>query len=207
MPVTSESQSLNGLTVRISVERKTESRVFGRDFVSGGLRDYFDRSGQGYWIIAKCAVPTSNLGEILGEAVKLKLGSYPITMPETFASHLNVLLWEGHSEENEEEIFKALVVKIKETHLIPKPPSKSPRSSREEYRFERPPNRGISLREVERYPREAQDAIRRTYDSSDGRFHPERLKPSMESENKDSVSKPQYGTSAEITLGPKRERI
>lgn len=35
----SEYLSANGKTVRISVERKSESDVFGRDFVSGGLRD------------------------------------------------------------------------------------------------------------------------------------------------------------------------
>jgi hypothetical protein len=35
------------------VERKSESGIFGRDFVSGGLRDYSSKSKEGFWIIAK----------------------------------------------------------------------------------------------------------------------------------------------------------
>ena len=95
--------SANGKSVRVSVELKSESEVFGRDFVSGGLRDFFSKSKEGYWIVGKCeeAYP-SNLASLIRGASKSQLGRYPFVMPETSASHIVVALWEGKPPIDEE---------------------------------------------------------------------------------------------------------
>lgn len=103
--VVSNFHSANGKLVEVLVERKSESGVFGRDFISGGLRDYFSKVAEGYWIVAKCDVYPSNLTEMIREGTAAKLGSYPSVMPETFVSHLAVALWEGKSDISEEDLL------------------------------------------------------------------------------------------------------
>lgn len=100
----SEFHSANGYAIKIAVERKSRSGVFGRDFISGGLIDYFSQTGDGFWLVAKCGLTASNAGTLLREAVYSRLGSYPFTMPETNASHLIVGLWEGSPSISEEEL-------------------------------------------------------------------------------------------------------
>jgi predicted transcriptional regulator len=100
--------SANGKMVRIGVEAKSTSGIFGRDWISGGLRDYFNQYREGFWVIVKADIHPSNVGELVREGIRSELGTYPITMPETYASHLNVLLWEGSSILKEEELLLRL---------------------------------------------------------------------------------------------------
>jgi hypothetical protein len=100
------------------VERKSESGVFGRDFISGGLRDYFSKVAEGYWIVAKCDVYPSNLTELLRESTAAKLGSYPSVMPETFVSHLVVALWEGKSDLSEQDLLAQVGASIQRSTII-----------------------------------------------------------------------------------------
>jgi len=116
-----ELQSSNGMPIKLSVERKNKSGVFGRDFISGGLQDYFSKSGDGFWIVAKGAELNTNLDDVMREAVKFKLSSYPITMPETYVPGLTILLWEGSSETSEDELLDCIKNRILETNLISKP--------------------------------------------------------------------------------------
>lgn len=94
------------------------SGIFGRDFLSGGLRDYFSRFKEGYWIIGKSEVNESNLGKLLRTAVHETLGSNPIVMPETETSHTVVLLWEGISKETEQGILTKIVTVVHQNDII-----------------------------------------------------------------------------------------
>ncbi len=115
---TTSFQSANGVTVRISVERKSASGIFGRDFVSGGMRDYFDKTKEGYWVIGKCHLRSSNLGALLRDAVQKNLGTYPLSMPETAVSHLLILLWEGSPVLDEEELLTRITSEISQGQLV-----------------------------------------------------------------------------------------
>jgi len=115
----SDFVSANGKSVRVSVERKTESEVFGRDFVSGGLKDFFSKSKEGYWIVSKCeeAYP-SNLASLIREASKSQLGTYPYVMPETSASHIVVALWEGKPLIAEEKLLSGIVLSLSKSNIV-----------------------------------------------------------------------------------------
>lgn len=104
MPV-GNFQSANGHPVRVSVERKTSSGVFGRDFTSGGLRDYFSQVPEGLWVMVRCDVPHSNLGAIVRRLLTEKCGSDPMGMPETGASHLIVFLCVGDRNVSAEQLL------------------------------------------------------------------------------------------------------
>ncbi len=96
-------RSSNGRTVKIVVETRNESGVFGKDFVTGGLRDYAAKYQQGYWITVKTSVYPSNVDQLLRKAIQNTLGSPPVTMPETYASHLVVHIWDGLPSLTEDE--------------------------------------------------------------------------------------------------------
>jgi hypothetical protein len=85
----------DGYQVRVSVEQKSDSGIFEKDFVSDGLHDFYSRTRQWYWIIDKPSSSPSKLSSVLSEAVFQTLGSYPATLPESKVCHLAVLLWEG----------------------------------------------------------------------------------------------------------------
>ena len=110
-------RSSNGRTVKIAVETRNESGVFGRDFVTGGLRDYAARYQQGYWITAKSSVYPSNVDQVLREAVQNTLGSPPITMPETYASHLVVHIWDGLPHFSEEQLLSKIGEKMGQSQI------------------------------------------------------------------------------------------
>jgi hypothetical protein len=97
-------RSSNGRTVRIAVEIRSEAGVFGKDFVTGGLRDYAAKYQQGYWITTKSPVYPSNVDQLLREAIQNALGSPPATMPETYASHLVVHIWDGPPPFSEDQL-------------------------------------------------------------------------------------------------------
>jgi hypothetical protein len=115
----SDFTSANGKSVRVSVELKSESEVFGRDFVSGGLKDFFSKSKEGYWIVSKCeeAYP-SNLASLVREAAKSQLGTYPFVMPETSASHIVVALWEGRPMIGEEKLLSGVVQRLSKSSIV-----------------------------------------------------------------------------------------
>ena len=74
--VVADFHSANGKEVKLGVEKRSKSGVFGKDFVSGGLKDFASRYEEdGYWIYAKCDISPSNIEEILREAVFKELGS------------------------------------------------------------------------------------------------------------------------------------
>src|SRR3990172_10299352 len=111
--------SSNGILVKVSVEMKSQSGVFGRDFVTGGSVDYFSRFKEGFYITAKRDVFPSNLGELLKNAVYKILGSYPIVMPQTFASHLYMIIWEGAlSQIDESDVLSEIGRQIQQSAII-----------------------------------------------------------------------------------------
>lgn len=116
MPV-SEFQTANGITIRIAVDRKSSSGIFGRDFVSGGLRDYFSEIKEGHWVIGKCYSPTSDFGAVLRDVVQKVSGVVPTSMPETAASHLHILLCEGVIPLNETEFLSRIQSEIRQSRL------------------------------------------------------------------------------------------
>jgi hypothetical protein len=93
----------------MGIERRAKSGVFGRDFVSGGLKDYFEQYKEGYWIVTKCNMRRSNLPSIMRSAVANTLGPGAIVMPETAASHLTTILWTGDNTRDPTEILKAMI--------------------------------------------------------------------------------------------------
>jgi zinc-ribbon domain len=99
----------NGIQVRIGIERRVPSGVFGRDFVSGGLKDFFEQYQSGYWIIAKCDLRRSNLPALMRPVVLNALGPGAVVMPETAASHLTTVLWTGDNVRDPGEILRAMV--------------------------------------------------------------------------------------------------
>lgn len=101
--------SRNGIQVRIGVERRVPSGVFGRDFVSGGLKDYFEQYQAGYWVIAKCDLRRSNLPSLMRPVILNALGPGAVVMPETAASHLTTVLWTGDNARDPGDVLKVMV--------------------------------------------------------------------------------------------------
>lgn len=127
----SDFATANGASVRVSVERRSVSGVFGRDFVSGGLKDFFSQFKEGFWITAKCDLCPSNIGELLRNALKEKLGTNPIVMPQTAVSHLSLLLWEGATSLSDSELLAFIGEQARQWTLTGLPKEASARLSSE----------------------------------------------------------------------------
>jgi hypothetical protein len=111
-------RSSNGHSVKIAVEIREESGIFGKDFVTGGLRDYAAKYREGYWVTAKSSVYPSNVDRLLREIVRRILGSPPITMPETYASHLVVHVWDGVPPFDEKQLLSKIGEKIELSQIV-----------------------------------------------------------------------------------------
>ena len=110
-------RSSNGRLVKIAVETRNASGIFGKDFISGGLRDYATQYSNGYWITARSSVHPSNVDQSLREIIYSVLGSPPITMPETYASHLVVHIWDGLPNFSEEQLLSKIGEKIQQYQI------------------------------------------------------------------------------------------
>jgi hypothetical protein len=110
--------SANGKLVRIAVEVRNASGIFGKDFVSGGLRDYAAKYQEGYWITARSSVFPSNVDKLLREFIQEILGSPPITMPEALVSHLVVHIWDGPPDLKEEDLLAAIGKRIEHSEVV-----------------------------------------------------------------------------------------
>ena len=117
--------SKNGIRVKIGVERRAKSGTFGRDFVSGGLKDYFEQFKSGYWIVAKSDLRRSNLPTLMRPVILNALGAGGIVMPETSASHLTTVLWTGDNTREPMEILKMMVGLVQAEVLTGDRPAKA----------------------------------------------------------------------------------
>ncbi|MCL4340287.1 MAG: hypothetical protein JRN32_01430 [Nitrososphaerota archaeon] len=116
--LTSDVRSSNDVDVKIQLGELPFPRSIGLDFVSGGLRDYLASTNNGFWATAKCEISHTSLNNILREAFNTKLGSYPIVMPETVASHLIVAMWEGNSKVSEADLISEVEDRVRQATLI-----------------------------------------------------------------------------------------
>ncbi|MDG6996044.1 MAG: hypothetical protein JRN52_08975 [Nitrososphaerota archaeon] len=107
----------NVKVVRVSVEKKSKTGVFGSDFVSGGLKDFPVVYEDGYWIVVKSELSPSNVEDAIREAILVELGSKPSIYLETKESYLIVASWKGSTIE-EQDLFKRIGQKIMSTNLI-----------------------------------------------------------------------------------------
>ncbi len=110
-------RSSNGRTVKIAVETRNDSGIFGKDFVTGGLRDYAAKYQHGYWITVRSSVYPSNVDQLLREAIQNTLGSPPVTMPETYASHLVVHIWDGPPSLSEDQLLSKIGERMERSHI------------------------------------------------------------------------------------------
>jgi len=114
---TGSFRSSNGFTVKIAVEIRNETGIFGKDFITGGLRDYATKYQQGYWITAKSSVYPSNVDQLIREDIQRLLGSPPLTMPETHASHLVVHIWDGPPPFAEDQLLSKIGEEIERSRI------------------------------------------------------------------------------------------
>ncbi|MDG6973951.1 MAG: hypothetical protein JRM95_03870 [Nitrososphaerota archaeon] len=110
--------SSNGERVALTVIRKEASQAFGRDFVSGGFKDFFNKFKEGYWVEAKCAVGPSNMEQVMRDAIRDTLGSGAIVMEEAYASHQVMGAWEGRATISEEDLLELLGKRVQGSKII-----------------------------------------------------------------------------------------
>ena len=110
--------SKDGLWIKLTVEDRTP-KILGRDFVSGGSRDFLGTTRSGFRLIAKGhrnADPKKLTASIRAAILEL-VGNPPAFLPASYLSGLIEFGWEGGPVTSEEAILSHLREKLEATEL------------------------------------------------------------------------------------------
>ena len=110
--------SKDGLWIRLAIEGRS-SKVLGKDFISGGSKDFLGTAKSGFRLTVKARRDTDpkKLIASMRDAIVPLIGTSPAVLPASYVSGLIVFEWESGTTSSEEVILNNLREKLEATEI------------------------------------------------------------------------------------------